>query len=119
MTPLADARRVLGPVTVTGSSATAEAMFAADAPVFAGHFPGHPLVPGVATIGLLVATYQAAVNPAARLIAVARCKWKSPGLPGDVLAMRITWQPHADGVQLKGTVSCGSSTVCEAVLLLS
>jgi 3-hydroxymyristoyl/3-hydroxydecanoyl-(acyl carrier protein) dehydratase len=118
MIPLADAHAALGPVTTSGSTAQAAATFPADLPVFIGHFPGQPLVPGVATLALLVATFERATTSNARVIKVGRCKWKSPGFPGDSLTVTISWQTCTAGIELKGTVQHDQALVCEAVLIL-
>lgn len=59
--------------------------FAADHPVFPGHFPGHPIVPGV----LLLEWAQTAIE--ARLghsiQALAEAKFHSPATPADVLEL--------------------------------
>src|ERR1700682_5070308 len=57
-----------------GLSAECETQFSSDDPMFAGHFPGDPLVPGVIltealaqTAGIPAASYQAE-NPQARFL---------------------------------------------------
>lgn len=57
--------------------------FAADHPVFAGHFPGHPIVPGV----LLLDWVQQSVEREAglTLTGLAATKFLSPALPGETL----------------------------------
>lgn len=66
---------------------------AADHPSFAGHFPGHPILPGVALLAEVMEAVRAdregaaALGDAPRLGAV---KFVAPCLPGD--ALRIDWQ---------------------------
>lgn len=66
---------------------------AADSPFFAGHFPGHPILPGIAQLSLVseaLGGVSIAEIPSLRL--------RSPVRPGDVLAARI------DGPAEDGTV---------------
>ena len=114
MNPLAEARASLGPVTVQGTTAEASVILDAQAEIFAGHFPGQPLLPGVAAVGLLIATFEAAIGRRARVVAVHRCKWNSPGFPGDRLDIRITWQVQDGTALVKGTVTIRGTVGCEA-----
>ncbi len=73
--------------------------FAVDHPVFAGHFPGRPMVPGALLLDEILhaalKTSRAASNgqtdtPAGRLIShcqVASVKFLSPVQPGETLAI--------------------------------
>jgi 3-hydroxymyristoyl/3-hydroxydecanoyl-(acyl carrier protein) dehydratase len=62
-------------------------LFAADHPVFAGHFPGHPIVPGV----LLLAWAQSAIEAqlGRQVQALAEAKFHSPATPNDVLELEF------------------------------
>jgi 3-hydroxyacyl-[acyl-carrier-protein] dehydratase len=60
----------------------------ADEPVFAGHFPGNPLFPGVLTLALMRETVCRATGHAWLLAAVSRHKLMRPLVPGD----RVTVQ---------------------------
>ena len=59
--------------------------FAMDHPVFPGHFPGHPIVPGV----LLLDWAQAAIEAhlGLRVDALAEAKFHSPATPADLLEL--------------------------------
>jgi 3-hydroxymyristoyl/3-hydroxydecanoyl-(acyl carrier protein) dehydratase len=59
--------------------------FAADHPVFAGHFPGRPIVPGVLLLDWAQAAIEAQLGQ--RVQALAEAKFHSPATPTDVLEL--------------------------------
>jgi acyl-coenzyme A synthetase/AMP-(fatty) acid ligase len=65
---------------------------AADHPAFAGHFPGHPLLPGVALLSYVMRALAADAPLAARLGAqpqIAAAKFLAPVGPGAQLEVRL------------------------------
>ena len=75
-----------------------EILVAKNNPWFAGHFPGHPILPGVAQIAWAVhyaAELYAGTPPPPGLEQV---KFKRPILPGTRLTLRLT--RAADGTRL-------------------
>lgn len=61
----------------------AEFALGADEPVFAGHFPGNPIFPGVLTLALVRETVRRAEGRDWRLAAANRHKLMRPLVPGD------------------------------------
>lgn len=59
--------------------------FAADHPVFAGHFPGHPIVPGVLLLDWAQTAIEAQLGHPVQ--ALAEAKFHSPATPIDVLEL--------------------------------
>jgi 3-hydroxyacyl-[acyl-carrier-protein] dehydratase len=59
--------------------------FASDHPVFAGHFPGRPIVPGVLLLDWAQAAIEAQLGQ--RVQALAEAKFHSPATPADVLEL--------------------------------
>jgi UDP-3-O-[3-hydroxymyristoyl] N-acetylglucosamine deacetylase/3-hydroxyacyl-[acyl-carrier-protein] dehydratase len=65
-------------------------------PYFQGHFPGHPIMPGVLQLeamaqvaGVLLLKRIAAANQIAYFMAAEEVKWRKPVVPGDVLVIEI------------------------------
>ena len=127
MDPMQDAVLAIGAeipvVNWDGSSGEAEisARFAADLPVFGGHFPGQPLVPGVHQVALLTTLFRLASDqPCAELRQILRCKWTLPLTPEDNLRVKISWQPHqqAGMFKVQGSVLRAALSACQCQLLI-
>ncbi|MEK7781335.1 MAG: bifunctional UDP-3-O-[3-hydroxymyristoyl] N-acetylglucosamine deacetylase/3-hydroxyacyl-ACP dehydratase [Verrucomicrobiota bacterium] len=65
-------------------------------PYFQGHFPGHPIMPGVLQLeamaqvaGIHMIKAHAADNQVAYFMAANNVKWRKPVLPGDVLIIEV------------------------------
>lgn len=59
--------------------------FAPDHPAFAGHFPGHPIVPGVLLLDWSKRAIEAGLE--ATCCGLVEIKFRSPAGPGDVLEL--------------------------------
>ena len=107
-----------------GQSAVAEKDILATDDVFRGHFPGHPVFPGVLILEALAQTGAVAVlsQPEARdkIILFARAddvRFKRPVVPGDTLRleMRLTKSRGPVGMG-EGRAFVGSELACSGVL---
>lgn len=86
----------------------------ADHPVFAGHFPGQPIVPGVVLLDQAILFAEKMLGCPAGNWQVGNAKFLSPVLPGEVLTYVLTQKPSgaiAFAVQCEGRpVASGSLT---------
>jgi UDP-3-O-[3-hydroxymyristoyl] N-acetylglucosamine deacetylase/3-hydroxyacyl-[acyl-carrier-protein] dehydratase len=89
---------------------------------FQGHFPGHPIMPGVLQLeamaqvaGVLLLKIVAAANQVAYFMSAENVKWRKPVFPGDVLIIEVELT-KARGKIGKGRGVCkvGGEIVSEA-----
>jgi 3-hydroxyacyl-[acyl-carrier-protein] dehydratase len=107
-----------------GESAVAEKDILATDDVFRGHFPGHPVFPGVLVLEALAQTGAVAVlsQPDARgkIILFARAddvRFKRPVVPGDTLRLEMTLTKSRGPIGLgEGKAFVGSELACSGVL---
>jgi 3-hydroxyacyl-[acyl-carrier-protein] dehydratase len=96
-------------------------------PVFAGHFPSRPILPGVLLIEavaqtaavMMGAATRDAVMKSALLAAVNRFKFHKPVSPGTVLRIETTKLTEAGSMAcIEGTVSAAGEKVASGELLV-
>lgn len=96
-------------------------------PFFQGHFPEHPVMPGVLiiealaqTCGVLVLKREENRGKLAYFAAMNNVKFRKPVFPGDTIMLNIDVTRHKPRVvQVHGTARVGDSVVAEADLLFS
>ena len=99
-----------------------------ESPVFEGHFPGFPLLPGVlmveamAQTAALLAFDTLGVTPDDKTVyyfaGIDGARFKRPVEPGDQLVMDVTLERMKAGIfKFKGTARVGEEVACEAELM--
>lgn len=114
--------------TRPGVSALCATLFERDDAMFAGHFPGNPLVPGVIltealaqTAGIAAASgYPENERPLFLLSAIRGMKFHRPALPGERIMLRAEKMAHVgDLVQFNVAATVSDVSVAEGQIVLS
>lgn len=98
-------------------------VFPADYLGFTGHFPGHPVLPGVCMVQAAVALLAAWHHAPVTLDEVVTAKWFAPVKPGAELTFEAE-KPRAGSADrsdavVKTRISCQGGKVAELVLRVS
>ncbi len=115
---------------VNGESIEAYKNVSISEPVFEGHFPGHPIYPGVMIIegmaqagGILAFQSMSAEDQAATenkvvyFMSIDKCKFRNPVRPGDRLVYKLTVVKHKGPIWvLEGKAYVDDKMVAEAEL---
>ena len=98
-------------------------------PHFNGHFPGHPVMPGVLIIealaqaGALLAAQVVGFDPATQVIyfmAIDKARFRKPVVPGDLLTLEVVPLRKGGAIwKMRGEAKVDGTVVAEAELLAS
>jgi 3-hydroxyacyl-[acyl-carrier-protein] dehydratase len=114
--------------TKAGLSAECMTSFDADDPMFAGHFPGNPLVPGVIltealaqTAGIAAASGYAEPDPPLFLLSAIRgMKFHRAARPGETIQLQAERLAQVDGLmQFSVRATVNGMPVAEGQLVLN
>lgn len=102
----------------------ARKMVSMNEPFFSGHFPLHPIMPGVLIIealaqaGALLAAPQVNFNPAKQamyFMSMDKVKFRKPVIPGDLLILNVTSLRKGSVIwKMRGKASVDGVLVAEA-----
>ena len=84
-----------------------------DHPSLAGHFPGHPVVPGVVMLGEIMNAIREIIKEHIEFVGMPAAKFLSPLNPGEPLTIRLEQQ--GDGVT-EFTCTTGSRLIASGCL---
>jgi 3-hydroxyacyl-[acyl-carrier-protein] dehydratase len=110
---------------IPGESATGIKNVSMNEPYFLGHFPGHPVMPGVLIVESMAQTAAVLVvetmGPEAEgklvyFMSVDECRFRKPVVPGDQLHVHVVRERRRGNVwKFRGEAKVDGQTVAEAV----
>ncbi|HEX3987907.1 MAG TPA: hypothetical protein VHZ30_00665 [Verrucomicrobiae bacterium] len=112
------AARISGPCRKADGTMVFEFRFGADDPVFAGHFPAHPLLPGVFQLEMTRAAAEWAVHHPLALNEVSKAKFQRPILPSEIVRVELKWSETAGLIRARASFSVAGQRAGETTMLL-
>lgn len=113
-----DAARILGPRLESDGTAVFEFKFDAKDPTFAGHFPGHPLLPGAFQLEMTRAAAEWTLGCALAVREVCKAKFLRPIAPDEPVRLELKWTEANGVVQARTELSIGGHPAGAATLQL-
>lgn len=100
-------------------SAVLEFRFAASQPVFAGHFPGHPILPGVFQLEMARVAAEAVAGSKMVVREIVKAKFRRPIRPEETIHVEVKLVAQADSSQARATFSVSGQPAGETILQLT
>ena len=95
-----------------------EFRFAAGEPLFQGHFPGRPILPGVFQLEMARAAAEWVAGRSLAIREVERAKFTRPILPGETVRLALRLAQAAGGIAAAARLSVGGEPAGEVRLVL-
>ena len=99
-------------------STTLEFKFGADDPVFAGHFPGRPILPGIFQLELARVAAESVLNCALAVREIRKAKFQRPVLPDETVRVELKLSNKDGVIQAHAVFSVNGQAAGETNLLL-
>ena len=112
------AARISGPTQESDGTARVEFRFAATDPVFAGHFPNQPLVPGVFQLEMARLGAEWLIGEQLGVRDISRAKFLRPIVPDELVRMHLRLSKSDEEIGVRATFSVGGQAAGETVLKL-
>ena len=89
-----------------------------NSPWFSGHFPGEPILPGIAQLGMVLETIHQSLDQNLRISSISRVRFKQMIRPNDQLNITARPQKSRSGsysfrIMVAGEVACSGVMVLE------
>ena len=112
------AAKISGPAPQADGASLFEFNFDASDPMFAGHFPGRPILPGVFQLEIVRMAAEWLENRKLNVQEVAKAKFQRPILPGEILKLNLKLSETGGVISARANFSCGGQAAGEALIKL-
>lgn len=119
MTESIQAARIGGVQRTGDGMASLEFCFAASQPVFAGHFPGQPILPGVFQLEMARVAAEVVAGLTLSVREIVKAKFRRPIHPAETICVDVKLVEQPDSLQARVTLSVDHQPAGEAILLLA
>jgi 3-hydroxyacyl-[acyl-carrier-protein] dehydratase len=95
---------------------------ASGSPWFSGHFPGDPILPGIAILAMVkeaILAEESAKGRMVRVEAVRRVRFRLPVKPDDTLTLSFSLSRQEENISYTFKVSLDEKAVCSGVIAAS
>jgi 3-hydroxyacyl-[acyl-carrier-protein] dehydratase len=113
------AAQIHGPLAGADGSWVGEFCFGADAPVFAGHFPGNPILPGVFQLELTRLMAEAVLKSPLAVREITKAKFRLPISPGETVRVELKLTDKDGAIQARASFSVGNQPAGDSILVLA
>jgi 3-hydroxyacyl-[acyl-carrier-protein] dehydratase len=107
-----------GPTSLPDGTFAFEFQFRADDAVFAGHFPGRPLLPGIFQIELVRAAAEKVLGSSLEIREIVRAKFLRPVLPKEKLRLSLKLAEDQGIITARAGFVAGGQPAGETILRL-
>jgi len=104
--------------TSVGGANVFEFRFRADDPVFAGHFPNRPLLPGVFQLEMARAAAESVLGCPLAVREISKAKFQQPILPDELVRLELKLAETGSLIQARANFFAGRQPAGESILLL-
>jgi 3-hydroxymyristoyl/3-hydroxydecanoyl-(acyl carrier protein) dehydratase len=112
------AAQISEPQKNTNGASVFEFRFGADDPVFTGHFPNRPLLPGIFQLEMARVAAECILDCPLAVREISKAKFQRPILPDEIMRLELKLS-EADGtIHARANFSIGGKPAGETILLL-
>jgi len=113
------AARVSGPQPEADGSAVLEFRFPASDPVFAGHFPNRPILPGVFQLEMAHIAAELVLNQKLVVREIAKARFQRPILPDETVRLQLKLSEKDGAIHARAGFSVNGQTAGETIMVLT
>ncbi|MCL5808037.1 MAG: hypothetical protein M1418_05760 [Deltaproteobacteria bacterium] len=112
-------RQTITQLSSTADHITASAQVPADSVWYAGHFPGNPILPGIAVLALVeeaILASEQKENRQVEMMGIGRVRFRLPVKPDDRMTLKISRERKQDRLSYEFSVCISEELACTGFL---